>query len=44
MLRTIPAALLELQVFAQNYHENFNEVNREVIFSGMLRWMRSVQR
>jgi len=28
-------------VFAQNYHENFNEVNREVIFSAMLRWMRS---
>jgi lysophospholipase len=43
MLRTIPSALLELHVFAQNYHENFNEVNREVIFSAMLRWIRSHQ-
>ena len=43
MLRTIPATLLDMQVFAQNYHENFNEVNREVIFSAMLRWMRSHQ-
>jgi alpha-beta hydrolase superfamily lysophospholipase len=43
MLRTIPAPLLELHEFAQNFHENFNEVNRNDIFAAMLTWMRSVQ-
>jgi alpha-beta hydrolase superfamily lysophospholipase len=43
MLRTIPAPLIELHEFAQNFHENFNEVNRNDIFAAMLTWMRSVQ-
>jgi len=43
MLRTIPARLLELHEFPRNFHENFNETNRDDIFAAMLRWMRSVQ-
>ncbi|MFM7658115.1 MAG: alpha/beta fold hydrolase [Burkholderiaceae bacterium] len=44
LLRTIPAALLELHRYEQNYHENFNELNRHEIFAAMLQWMRSIQR
>ncbi|MFM8465341.1 MAG: alpha/beta fold hydrolase, partial [Burkholderiaceae bacterium] len=44
LLRTIPAALLELHRYEQNYHENFNELNRQEIFAAMLQWMRSIQR
>ena len=43
LLKTIPSALLELQTFAHNYHENFNELNRNEIFASILRWMGSVQ-
>jgi len=43
MLRTIPARLLELHECPRNFHENFNETNRDDIFAAMLRWMRSVQ-
>ncbi|MFM7483877.1 MAG: alpha/beta fold hydrolase [Burkholderiaceae bacterium] len=43
LLRTIPAALLELHRYEQNYHENFNELNRQEIFAAMLQWMRSIQ-
>jgi len=43
MLRTIPAQLLELHEFPRNFHENFNETNRDDIFAAMLNWMRSVQ-
>ncbi|MFZ9237836.1 MAG: alpha/beta fold hydrolase [Burkholderiaceae bacterium] len=43
MLRTIPPQLLELHEFTQNFHENFNELNRDAIFAAMLTWMRSVQ-
>jgi len=44
LLRTIPAALLELRRYEQNYHENFNELNCQAIFAAMLHWMRSIQR
>jgi len=44
LLRTIPAALLELHRYEQNYHENFNELNCQAIFAAMLHWMRSIQR
>lgn len=43
MLRTIPPQLLDLHEFTQNFHENFNELNRDAIFAEMLTWMRSVQ-
>lgn len=43
MLRTIPPQLLELHEFTQNFHENFNELNRDAIFAAILTWMRSVQ-
>jgi alpha-beta hydrolase superfamily lysophospholipase len=43
LLRTISPALLELHTFAHNYHENFNELNRNEIFASILRWMISVQ-
>jgi len=43
MLRTIPPQLLDLHEFTQNFHENFNEINRDAIFAAMLTWMRSVQ-
>lgn len=40
MLATIDSALLEFHYYPQNFHENFNEVNRETIFSNILTWMR----
>lgn len=40
MLKTIPAQWLELHHYPNNFHENFNELNREQIFEAMLRWMR----
>jgi alpha-beta hydrolase superfamily lysophospholipase len=43
MLRTIPPQLLDLHEFTQNFHENFNELNRDAIFAAMLTWMQSVQ-
>ena len=43
MLRTIPPQLLDLHEFTQNFHENFNELNRDAIFAAILTWMRSVQ-
>jgi len=39
MLRAIDPALLTLQIQPQNYHENFNEVNREQIFGDILGWI-----
>ena len=39
MLKTVPAHCLELHHHAGNFHENFNELNREQIFDAMLRWM-----
>lgn len=40
MLKSVPAALLTYQRHPQNYHENFNELNREEIFADILAWMR----
>ena len=40
MLKSVPAALLTYQRHPQNYHENFNELNREQIFADILAWMR----
>lgn len=40
MLKTIPAQWLELHHYPGNFHENFNELNRDEIFDAMLRWMR----
>ena len=40
MLKSVPAALLTYQRHPQNYHENFNELNREQIFADILDWMR----
>src|SRR5471032_627327 len=39
MLRSIAPHLLEYHHYPHNYHENFNELNRERIFSDALRWM-----
>jgi alpha-beta hydrolase superfamily lysophospholipase len=39
MLRSIPAPLLAYHHYPHNYHENFNEVNREQIFADILQWM-----
>jgi len=39
MLKSIPPALLTYQRHPQNYHENFNELNRERIFADILQWM-----
>lgn len=38
MLRSIDPALLTLQIQPHNYHENFNEDNREQIFADILAW------
>ncbi|MDT8991748.1 alpha/beta fold hydrolase [Curvibacter sp. APW13] len=39
LLATIPAALLEFHYYPKNFHENFNEENRETIFANVLKWM-----
>ncbi|OEZ62814.1 MULTISPECIES: alpha/beta fold hydrolase [unclassified Duganella] len=41
MLKSVPPALLTYQRHPQNYHENFNELNREQIFADILAWMAS---
>lgn len=39
MLKTVNPELLEYHFYPDNYHENFNEVNREEIFAKILRWL-----
>ena len=39
MLQTIPQQLLELHWHPQNYHENFNELNRDTIFRDIEVWL-----
>ena len=39
MLRSVPEGLLDYHFYPANYHENFNEVNREEIFAAILAWM-----
>lgn len=39
MLETIPKDLLTYHLYPENFHENFNERNREEIFAKILRWM-----
>jgi alpha-beta hydrolase superfamily lysophospholipase len=39
MLKSVPAALLTYQRHPHNYHENFNELNREQIYADILAWM-----
>jgi len=38
-LEKIDKNLLTLHVYPDNYHENFNEVNREEIFENILNWI-----
>lgn len=40
MLHTVPEALRTLSQFPQNFHENFNELNRNDIFADLWPWMR----
>lgn len=39
MLKSINPSLLDYHFHPKNYHENFNELNREKIFADILRWM-----
>ena len=39
MLAKLPAGLLELHRYPANFHENFNELNREEIFAQILDWI-----
>lgn len=39
MLKSVPAHLLTYRRYPQNFHENFNELNREEIFADILAWM-----
>jgi alpha-beta hydrolase superfamily lysophospholipase len=41
MLETIPEAQRELHYFPQNFHENFNETNRDEIFSALWQWIQN---
>ncbi len=38
-LKKVPKKLLTMVEYPENYHENFNEVNREEIFDGIYTWM-----
>jgi len=39
MLDTIPEPLRTLLYFPENFHENFNETNRNDVFNVLWRWM-----
>ena len=39
MLETIPESRRTLHCFPQNFHENFNETNRDEIFAALWPWM-----
>ena len=39
MLRGVPDGLLDYHLYRANFHENFNELNRDEIFSAILAWM-----
>ena len=39
MLQSVPTGLLALHYFPDNFHENFNELNREDIFSALWDWL-----
>ncbi|HJV79447.1 alpha/beta fold hydrolase [Noviherbaspirillum sp.] len=39
MLKTVRPDLLEYHFYPDNYHENFNELNREEIFAKIQTWM-----
>ncbi|MTV41119.1 alpha/beta fold hydrolase [Duganella radicis] len=39
MLKSVPSSLLTCHRYPQNFHENFNELNREEIFADILAWM-----
>lgn len=39
-LQTVPEKFLTLMVHKNNYHENFNETNREVTSKAIWNWMR----
>lgn len=39
MLNTIDPDLMEYHFYPDNYHENFNEINRDKIFADILRWL-----
>ncbi|SHN42978.1 Lysophospholipase, alpha-beta hydrolase superfamily [Duganella sacchari] len=39
ILKAVPAHLLSYHRYPQNFHENFNELNREQIFADILKWM-----
>lgn len=41
-LNLIPSKLLTLIVHEKNFHENFNEVNREETFKGISNWMQKI--
>lgn len=40
LLATVPTRLLEFHHYPRNYHENFNETNRDAIFGNILAWIR----
>lgn len=40
LLDTVPAHLKTVSLYPNNYHENFNELNREEIFDTIWMWMR----
>jgi lysophospholipase len=39
ILKSIDPALLDYHFYPENYHENFNELNREKIFADILQWL-----
>lgn len=39
MFKTMPQHHLDLHFYPDNFHENFNEVNREAIYATLLEWL-----
>ena len=40
LLASVPEHLRKVEVYPDNYHENFNELNRDEIFATIWHWMR----
>lgn len=41
MLETVPETLRTVRFYPQNFHENFNEINRNEIFADLWQWMQA---
>ena len=39
LLNKIPTGIVDVIIYPDNYHENFNELNREEVYKRILEWV-----